>query len=169
MNRMLRSAIALVALLGAAGSAAAAEYVLATGVARPQGERSEMVSMLGVRQLLAGGLFGEASVSRTPAGPCVSTLAYTRPWSHLRTGAGVLALRANDQSHPDRPLAIAAAGFQLGCGLQLPLSSGLGVDLDARYVFFQRPEGRAAPDRFATRYWTFTLGIAVLGEAPPRR
>lgn len=169
MHRIVRSAIVLVGLLAAGGPAAAAEYVLATGVALPPGERAEMVSQLGVRQFLTGGLFGEASLLRGPSGACLSTLAYAQPWRGVRTGAGVLALRAHDQAQPGRPLANTHAGFQLACGVQLPLSPGLGVDLDARYVFFERPEGHAAPDRFATRYWTFTLGLAVLGEAPPRR
>jgi hypothetical protein len=46
---------------------------------------------------------------------------------------------------------------------------GFGLDVDARYVYLDRPEGQAAPNKFATRYWSFMLGIAILGEESARR
>jgi hypothetical protein len=162
-----RTVLALAAAMSLAASAAATEYVLSTGVALPQGEPAEVVSMAGIRRVLAAGIFGEASVARIPSAPggaCVSTLAFARPWGGLRTGAGVLAMRAPDKRSPGRPETVRAAGFQFACGVQLPLAAGLGMDVDARYVFFDRPEGQTAPDRFATRYWTLTLGLAILAD-----
>lgn len=169
MNPLVRFTSLLAVVLAAAVPAAAAEYVVGSGVAFPDGERPETVSMAGMRHVLAGGLFGEASVMRVPSAPggtMLATLAYARPWRAVRTGAGVLALRAHDRNSPAGAAPLHTAGFQFAAGIQVPLSSGLGVDLDARYVFFDRPEGQSAPDRFATRYWTLTLGLAFLGDAP---
>lgn len=168
MNVVVRSILVLAAVLATAAPAAGAEYVVSSGIAIPDGEKAELVSMAGMRHVLAGGLFGEVSVMRVrsaPGGTMLATLAYARPWNGVRTGAGVLALRAHDRNSPGaEPLR--PAGFQLAAGIQVPLSPGLGVDVDARYVFFDRPEGQSAPDRFATRYWTLTLGLAFLGDAP---
>lgn len=170
MRRVLVLKVCLAALLPCvlpAVPATATEYVLSSGVAFPQGGRAELVSLAGMRHVLLPGLFGEASVARIPSAPggaCLSTLAYAQPRSGLRAGAGVLAVRLPDRRSPGRPETVRAAGFQFACGLQFPLASGLGFDVDARYVFFDRPEGQTAPDRFATRYWTLTLGLAIRGN-----
>ncbi len=169
MNVVLRSILVFAALPALAVPAAAAEYVVSSGVALPNGGKAEVVSMAGMRHVLTGGLFGEASVMRVPSAPggaMLATLAYARPWRIARAGAGLLALRAHDRDSPAGAAPLHAAGFQFAAGIQVPLSPGLGVDLDARYVFFDRPEGQSAPDRFATRYWTLTLGVAFLGDAP---
>ena len=172
MFALRRTTLVLAGLLSLrAATTGATEYVVGAGVAWPAGERPAAVSMAGARHVLAGGLFGEAALARLPEGrgTLYSTLAYMcpRPWA--RTGAGVLALRAPDQTGPGRGDAALAAGFQLACGVQVPVAPGFGVDVDARYVFFDRPAAAAAPDRFATRYWTLTLGLAFLGDAPRDR
>lgn len=167
----LRTLCTLIALSSLAASAAATEYVVGTGVAWPTGDRAEIVSMAGARHVLTGGLFGEVAMTRLPAarGALVSTLAYSRPRPWLRSGAGVLALHTPDRTAPGRTDGPLTPGFQLACGIQMPMVPGFGVDVDARYVFFDRPKATAAPDRFATRYWTLTLGIAFLGDDPNRR
>jgi len=167
MDLVARTVLVLVAALPFATTAAATEYVLSTGVALPRGGAAEVVSMAGMRRTLVAGLLGEASVARIPSasgGACLSALASVRPWGGLRTGAGLLAVRASDRHSPARTETVHAAGFQFACGVQLPLASGIGMDVDARYVYFDRPEGRTAPDRFATRYWTLTLGLAIAGD-----
>lgn len=171
MSAALRTVCTLAAMLSLAATAAATEYVVGAGVAWPTGDRAEVVSMAGARHVLTGGLFGEVAMTRLPAarGALVSTLAYAHPWPRLRTGAGVLALRAPDRTGPGRTDGPLTAGFQLACGMQVPVAPGFGVDLDARYVFFDRPAAAVAPDRFATRYWTLTLGVAFLGDDPRDR
>lgn len=166
MSRNSRCAVALALLAWAAAPARpalATEYVYASGVALPGGGRAERVQMAGVRRLVTGGLLGEVSATRLGSGAGLWAIAYARPVRGLRAGGGVLALRAPDRTSPASGAPVAGGGFQLACGAQVPLSDELGVDLDARYVCFERPQASAAPDRFASRYWTFTLGVTVLG------
>jgi hypothetical protein len=162
--RTLVAALLVQALV--AGTCAATEYVLSTGVALPEGRAARSISLVGMRHVLPGGVFGEVAVARLSSlsGGALSTMAYAKPWRHVRAGAGVLALRLPDQTEPGRPAVATTAGFQFGCGLQVPVAAGVGVDLDARYVFMERPSGQAAPDPFASRYWSITLGLAILGE-----
>jgi len=171
MKAAIGTACMFAVMLSWAASAAATEYVVGAGVAWPTGDRPQLVSQAGARHVLVGGLFGEAAMTRLPEthGALFSTLAYVQPWSPLRTGAGVLALRAPERTGPGRTDAALTTGFQLACGMQLPVAPGFGVDLDARWVFFDRSTAAVAPDRFATRYWTLTLGIAFLGDDPRAR
>jgi len=52
-------------------------------------------------------------------------------------------------------------GVHLGGGLQVPLGSHAGVDLNGRYVMMRDQQAKLVPEKFDPDFWTTTLGLAI--------
>jgi len=52
-------------------------------------------------------------------------------------------------------------GVHLGGGLQVPLGSHAGVDLNGRYVMMRDQKAKLIPEKFDPDFWTTSLGLAI--------
>lgn len=162
MSRIHRAMLAIALVLVATPMAHAADIVLATGASRETGGRepARMVSTLAIRGITRPGLSTEASITRDGFRARTSVSAWWQAHRMAYAGGGASLERANAEHALVGGDARTRLGYHLGGGFVLPLTAETGLDLSARYVFMDRRTGDAAPDRFATRYWTLTAGVA---------
>ena len=52
-------------------------------------------------------------------------------------------------------------GLHLGGGVVLPLTPGLGLDLNGRYIFMQKDDSIEFPKEFDPDFWNASLGLAI--------
>lgn len=170
--RALVTSLLLLATASSVRPADAVEVVLATGASATtgRGARVRGVSLFALRDLLPHReeghgtraldleLIGSPAVLLDATASGGIGLNLTRAvWRSVRIGAGGWVRRDGLEGS----LAALRTGYELSGGAVVPLGSGAGLDLSARYACQTRElRPSPAPDRFAERYWTLTAGLA---------
>lgn len=158
----LRPMLALALLVSWTGLATAADVVLSSGASRETDGRepARLVSTLAIRGFAREGWSTEASFTRHGAGVNSALSAWWHPHRMAYAGGGANLERRGSESLLVGGEIRNRLGYHVGGGFVLPLTNETGLDLSARYVFLDRHPGDPAPDRFASRFWTLTLGVA---------
>ena len=93
----------------------------------------------------------------------VTASLYARPVSALYLGGGVGWYHTTYDYSSTVPISDETRqqfGVHLGGGLQVPLGSSLGIDLNGRYVMMRDQESHLIPENFNPDFWTTSLGLA---------
>lgn len=94
----------------------------------------------------------------------VTASLYLRPVSALYLGGGVGWYHATYDYSNTLPIADETRqqyGVHLGGGMQVPLGSSLGLDLNGRYVMMRDQQSHLIPQNFNPDFWTTSLGLAI--------
>lgn len=158
-NHLVTAALLLIAL---AAPARATEFVLASGASHEPGssQPARFLSTLAVRDFSREGLVTEASLTGERGSSRLQLSAFGVVRKHAYIGGGVTAQLPVSADQLSPASAPARLGYHLGGGFMLPLTAEAGLDLSARYVFLDRRSADVGPDRFASSFWTLTLGVA---------
>jgi opacity protein-like surface antigen len=94
----------------------------------------------------------------------VTASLYLRPVRQIYAGAGVGwyqtsfdyadSLGIPNSTHQE-------FGVHAGGGVEVPLASNLGVDLNGRYVWMRPQDSRLVPEKFNPDFWNLALGLAI--------
>ena len=52
-------------------------------------------------------------------------------------------------------------GVHAGGGVEVPMGSNLGIDMNGRYVWMRPQDSRLVPEKFNPDFWNLNLGLAI--------
>jgi opacity protein-like surface antigen len=173
---ILIAAVAGTGLALCASPVHGAEVVASLGVTKPveSGADAQTYGALAVRHHFVPLLMGEIGAAyrsesrygdqlKVRMWPITASL-YLAPVRYLYAGAGVGWYHTTLDYASGVPVADETRqdfGVHVGGGLQVPLSSGVAVDLSGRYVMMRDQQSHLVPEKFDPDFWTTSLGLAL--------
>ncbi len=103
---------------------------------------------------------GDLAIRQWP----VTASLWATPLPMLYAGGGIGWYRTTydyDSALPIEDTTDMQMGVHLGGGINMPIASNLGLDLNGRYIFMQEGDDLQLPTEFNPNFWTTSLGLAI--------
>jgi len=178
-RRLVVGTLVLVALIVVGVRiASAAEIVPSVGITRPvdnnnNSSDARISGGLAIRGALLPMLKGEVGASYRSESRLdgnlhvrqwpITTSLWLAPVPWLYAGGGVGWYQTTFDYNSTLPLqddTRTEFGSHIGGGLEIPMTPGVSVDVNGRYVFMRRQEN-PVPQQFNPNFWTTSLGLAI--------